>query len=151
MRNLLEKCLRKYQSSRSRVEQALGLERRGEARKDSLLLSAVRHRLEIQWQARGVHPWDRHLCLDKKQAIFMEQTLTDTESAIARLFETMPEIDLIDLSVTDPRTDTLMLSGTVHRTDFQNAGHSPSVRMRLTAMGVSFEPLEMDYDYQFQA
>ena len=134
----LERYLRKHGWYRRRIEQALELERRGEARKDGLLLGKMEHRLEIQWQARGVHPWDRHLPRDARQARFIEQSLVDTEAAITRLFEAAPEVDLIELCVTDPESEATMLSGTVYRSDFQNVRPSPSVRMRLSEMGVDF-------------
>jgi hypothetical protein len=59
-------------------------------------------------------------------------------------------VDLIDLCVTEPESDVTMLSGTVHRADFQSVRPSPSVRMRLAEMGVTLEPLEMDYSYQLR-
>jgi hypothetical protein len=150
MWELLERYLRKHGWYRRRIEQALELERRGEVRKDGLQLGEMQHRLEIRWRARGVHPWDRHLPRDARQARFIEQALVDTEAAIARLFEALPEVDLIDLCVTEPKSDATMLTGTVHRSDFQNVRPSPSVRMRLTEMGVSFEALEMDHSYQLR-
>ncbi len=150
MLKLLETYLRKHGWYRRRIEQALNLERRGEARKDGLQLCAMRHRLEIRWQARNVHPWDRHLPRDVRHARFIEQALMDTEAAIARLFEASPELDVMDLCVTHPESDATMLSGTVQRSDFQNAGSSPSVRMRLMEMGVMFDSLETDYNYQLR-
>jgi hypothetical protein len=151
MWELLEKYLRKHGWYRRRVEQALELERRGEVRRDGLQLGQMQHRLEISWQAREIHPWDRHLPRDARQARFVEQSLLDTEAAIARLFEALPEVDLIDLCVTDPQSDATLLSGIVQRSDFQNVPQSPSVRMRLTGMGVRFESLEIDYSYQLGA
>jgi hypothetical protein len=150
MLELLEKYLRKHGFYRRRIEQALDLERRGEVRKDGLQLGEMQHRLEIRWRARGVHPWDRHLDREERHARFIEQALIDTEAAIARLFEALPEVDLIDLRVTHPGSDATMLSGSVHRSDFDDRRLSPSVRMRLTEIGVSLEALEMDYSYQLR-
>jgi hypothetical protein len=150
MWRLLERFLSSHEWYRRRIEIALGLERRGGARKDGLQLGKMQHRLEIRWQARNIHPWDRHLPRDVRQARFIEQSLVDTEAAIARLFEALPEVDLIDLCVTRPESDAAMLSGTVLRSDFQNLTPSPSVRMRLTEMGVSLGALEMDYGYQLR-
>jgi hypothetical protein len=147
---LLETYLRKHGWYRRRIEQALNLERRGEVRKDGLHLRTMRHRLEIRWQARNVHPWDRHLSRDVRHARFIEQALVDTEAAIARLFEASPELDVIDLCVTHPESDATMLAGTVPRSDFQNAGSSPSVRMRLMEMGVMCDSSETDYNYQLR-
>lgn len=149
MWKLLEKYLGSQQWYRRRIEQALGLERRGEARKDGLRLGKMQHRLEIRWRARDIHPWDRHLPGEVKQTRFVEQALVDTEAAIARLFDSLPEIDVIDLCVTEPESDAPMLSGTVYRSDFQNVCPSPSVRMRLTEMGVTLE--SMDYGYALRA
>jgi hypothetical protein len=106
--------------------------------------------VEIRWRARGIHPWDRHLSPDARHSRFIEQAASDTEAAIARLLATLPEVDVIDLWVTEPESGATMLSGTVHRSDFQNARPSPSVRMRLAEMGVNFETLEMDYSYQLR-
>ena len=150
MWELLEKYLRKHGWYRRRIEHALDLERRGEVRNDGLQLGEMQHRLEIRWRARGVHPWDRHLPRDERHARFVEQALLDTEAAIARLFDALPEVDLIDLRVTDPSSDATMLSGSVHRSDFQSLQPSPSVRMRLAEMGVSIEALEIDYSYQLR-
>jgi len=66
------------------------------------------------------------------------------------LFEALPEVDVIDLRVTDPKSGATMLSGTVHRADFANLRPSPSVRMRLIEMGVNFESFETDYSYQLR-
>jgi len=150
MWELLEKYLRKHGFYRRRIEHALDLERRGEARKDGLQLGEMQHRLEIRWRARGIHPWDRHLDREERQARFIEQALIDTEAAIARLFEALPEVDLIDLRVTDPGSHATMLSGNVHRSDFENRQPCPSVRMRLIEMGVNVESLETDYNYQLR-
>ena len=65
-----------------------------------------------------------------------------------RVYVALPEVDLIDLWVTDPASEATMLSGTVRRFDFLHVQPSPSVRMRLSEMGVNFESLEMDYSYQ---
>jgi hypothetical protein len=150
MWELLERYLCKHGWYRRRIEQALDLERRGEVRKDGLQLGEMQHRLEIRWRARGVHPWDRHLPRDERHARFIEQALIDTEAAVARLFEALPEVDLIQLCVTDPGSDATMLSGAVHRCDFQIVRPSPSVRMRLMEIGVSFESVETDYSYQLR-
>ena len=151
MWKLLEKFLGSHEWYRRRIEQALGLERRGEVRKDGLQLGRMQHRLEIRWRARGIHPWDRHLSGDLRQARFIEQALCDTEAAIARLFEALPEVDMIDLCVTEPESDASILSGTVRRSDFQDVRPSLSVRMRLMDMGVTFEFCETDYRYRVGA
>jgi len=150
MWDLLERFLCSHGYYRSRVEQALKLEQRGGVPQDGLSLSDLQHRLEVRWNARDVHPWDRHLPTEERRAAFIGQALTDTEAAIARLFESLPEVDVIDLKVLEPESDSILLSGEVLRYDFQHVRPSPSIRMRLTEMGVSFEALEMDYGYQLR-
>jgi hypothetical protein len=151
MWDLLERFLCSHGYYRSRVKQALKLKQRGGVREDGLNLSDLQHRLEVRWHARDVHPWDRHLPREKRRAAFIGQALTDTEAAISRLFESLPEVDVINLKVMEPETDSILLSGEVLRYDFHHVRPSPSVRMRLTEIGVSFEPLEMDYGYQLRA
>ncbi len=148
MLRFLEKYLNSYRWRRRRIQQALELERRGEARRDGLQLDSMEHRLEIQWRARDVHPWDRHLPWDERHRRFVEQSLVDTEAALSRLFEASPEIGVIDFRVAEPTSGATMLSGEIVRADFENARSSPSVRMRLSEMGVTFESLEMDHSYQ---
>jgi hypothetical protein len=150
MRNFLERLLGNEGWQRGRIERALELERRGEARKDGLQLLCVQHRLQIRWQARAVHPWDRHLPREERQRRFIEQSLADTEAALARIFAASPEVDVIDFRVREPRTGATMLSGEIERASFDNARSSPSVRMRLIEMGVNFESLEMDRNYQLR-
>jgi hypothetical protein len=150
MWDFLERLLCSHDHYRRRIEQALELHRRGGARKDGLQLGNLQHRLEILWRARETHPWDRHLPQAVRLARFIEQALVDTEAALARLFKALPEVDVIVLCVTDPSTEATVLSGTVTRSDFQSMRPSPSVRMRLSQIGVSLESLDMDYGYQLR-
>ena len=64
------------------VERALALHLRGEVRNDGLKLRKVSTQLEIEWQARDVHPWDRDDPPDKKALRFVRPSLADTEAAI---------------------------------------------------------------------
>ncbi|SRR5579871_2542555 len=150
MWDLLERILCSHGYYRRRVEQALKLEQRGGVREDGLNLGDLQHRLEVRWHTRNVHPWDRHLPSEERRVRFIEQALHDTEAAITRLFESVPEVDVIDMKVMEPGSDSILLSGEVRRYDFQHVRPSPSVRMRLSEMGVSFEALEMDYGYQLR-
>lgn len=150
MWDFLERYLCSHGYYRRRIEQALELNRRGAARKDGLQLGNLEHRLQILWRARETHPWDQHLPPDVKQSRFIEQALIDTEAALARLFKAVQEVDVINLCVTDPVSDATIISGTVSRSDFQNMRPSPSVRMRLSQIGVSLESLELDYGYQLR-
>jgi hypothetical protein len=142
MRQLLERCFRKLDQWRFRrsVEDALALHRRGEVRSDGLKLNCMSSHLEIRWHARDIHPWDRDLLRgSRKQAAFTEQALADTEAAILRLFEKLPYVDVIELSVLEPASETLIAAGTVHRTDVSTRrAHLLSVGMRLREIGVQY-------------
>lgn len=137
---------------RRRAEHALALNRRGEARNDGLVLKAIRNRLEIQWRARDIHPWDRNLPPERIAPIFVEQALADTEAAVSRLFLALPQIDLIDLTVLGLESDAVIIAGTVDRSILGKGPLAPSVRMRLRQLGLNyhlagshFEPLDDDY------
>jgi hypothetical protein len=122
-----------------RVKKALALHLRGEARRDGLTVDNVSSRLEIRWRARDIHPWDRHLAGYETEVLFAEQALADTEAAVFRLFERLPEVDIIELSVLDPKSETLIAAGTVHRSDLIVARpHLMSVGMRLREVGVRY-------------
>ena len=123
---------------RRNIDWALGLNRRGEVRRDGLTLNIARNHLEIQWRARDVHPWDQDLPLQKRAVALFEQTLTDTDAAISRLFRALPQVDVIDLSVLEPAAEDIMLNGAVHRSTFSEREGLPSVRMRLYGLGVSY-------------
>ena len=142
MRQLFERCFRKLDHWRFRrnLEDALALQRRGEARSDGLRLDAMSSHLEIRWRAREIHPWDRDLLSgSRKQAAFAEQALADTEAAILRLFEKLPHVDVIQLRVLEPDSETLIAAGMVHRTDLSaRRAHLLSVGMRLRDIGVQY-------------
>jgi hypothetical protein len=128
--------LRRYHR---RIKRALALHLRGEARKDGLKVDNVSSRLEIRWRARDIHPWDRHLARYEREVMFAEQALTDTEAAVGRLFEKLPEIDVIELSVLEPTSETLIAAGTVHRSDLNTVRpRLLSVGMRLREVGVKY-------------
>ena len=121
------------------VGRALALNR-SEARPDGLRLTALRNRLEIQWRARGIHPWDRDLAPAEAIRTFVEQSLFDTEAAIVRLFDALPQVDVIDLSVLGLATDDVLIAGTVSRADLNEYRRtcSPFEEMRLRLLGVSY-------------
>jgi hypothetical protein len=124
---------------RNKIRKALALNLRGEMRNDGLKLEKVTHRLEIEWCAREIHPWDRvrNLSADENERLFMEQSLADTEAAIHRLFEMLPHVDLIALRVSEPGSKRMLLAGTVSRTGVEESGRL-SVGMRLRLSGVTF-------------
>jgi hypothetical protein len=141
MWRLLKSFLRKSDLWRyhRRIKRALGLHLRGEARRDGLTLDNVSNHLEIRWRARDIHPWDRHLAGCESDVMFAEQALDDTEAAVFRLFERLPEVDVIELSVLEPGSEILIAAGTVHRSDLDEARpHLLSVGMRLREVGVRY-------------
>jgi hypothetical protein len=87
----------------------------------------------VRWRARDIHPWDAQA--SNKAQLFGEQLLADTEAVILRLFKTLPQVDVIDLKVFVPTSDSMIMSGVVHRSELDSVG-SLSVRMRLQQMGV---------------
>ncbi len=132
------------------LEWALALHRRGEVRRDGLKAVVVRNRMEIEWRARQIHPWDQDRPPEVRKALFVRQALCDTEAAIDRIFSSMPYLDEIRLRIVDPDSNAEIVAGEVSRTDCVEArGHS-SVGMRLHASGVRFhstgyslEPLDL--------
>jgi hypothetical protein len=124
---------------RRNLDRALALHLRGEVRRDGLTLKNACNRLEIQWWARDIHPWDRDLPSEKEASLFAEQTLADTEAAIFRLFEALPQVEVIKLSVLGPKSETPIMSGTVHRSTLSTARRGlMSIGMRLMDLGVCY-------------
>src|SRR5438067_6710816 len=118
---------------RRRIAHALALNRRGDARSDGLRPHAIRTRIEIEWRARDVHPWDRDYPPQEKARLFVAQSLVDAETAIFELFDRLPQIDVIDLVVRHPVSDDTIMTGAVARTAVSGERrHSASIRMRLS-------------------
>lgn len=139
---------RRRQRFRDRVIRALALNRRSEVRRDGLLYDRICTRLEIDWQARDIHPWDRELGSAREARLFAEQCLADVEAALHRLFNLLPEIDLIALRVIDRESLAAILTGSVARDDMNAVDFAPSTQMRLKRLGLKyrldgwrFEPL----------
>ena len=140
MWRVLQASLRRLQGRRDlrRVRSVLEQVGRGEARRDGLRLNKICNRLEIQWRARNLHAWDGDLPLERRAPLFVEQTLADTEAVIMRLFEALPQVDAIDLTVLEPESDHTMLVGTVSRSVVTGHRRPLSVKMRLSELGVQF-------------
>ena len=130
-----------------KIKRALTLNQRSDMRSDGLKLKNVCNRLEIEWCARDIHPWDRHDPPETRASLFVRQCLNDTDAAITRLFETLPQVDVIAVRVLEPATEEVIVAGTVRR-----AAPAPdtvlSAGMRLRQRGVTyhsdgwrFEPL----------
>jgi hypothetical protein len=140
MWQILKSCLHRLKllMYRGRIERVLARIGRGDVRGDGLRLNKVCNRLVIQWRARDIHPWDRGLPVERSAAALDEQTLADTEAAISRLFEALPQVDVIDLTVLGPASEATMLAGTVHRSVLSGSRRLLSVRMRLRELGVDY-------------
>jgi hypothetical protein len=120
-----------------KVNDALALHERSEVRSDSLPLKSMCNRLEIRWRAREVHPWDFCLPTREKESAFLRQLMEDAEVALMRLFERLPEVDEIGLTVLDLQADNVLLSGTVQRSALARpCDRTPSVRIRLAFLGL---------------
>jgi hypothetical protein len=130
-----------------RITDALALNNRGEVRGDGLSLKHFHNRLEIEWQARDVHPWERDLPESRLTELFVEQCLDDTSAAIERLFCDLPEVEFIDFRVIDADSSAPIIYGSVGRSEAEALGQvSPG--MKLKKLGATyrisnwrFEPL----------
>jgi len=129
------------------IARSLALYRRGEVRRDGLELVSFVNTLKICWRAREVHPWDRHLSQEQRMHTFNEQFVSDTEAAVVRLFDAMPQVDTIELCVFDPLSEKPLVEGTVSRSTLQNvlSLNLQSARMRLLQLGLQcFLPETME-------
>src|SRR3984957_20813897 len=111
--------LRRY---KKKVEGALALQRRGEGRRDGLILETVCNSMEVRWRARRMHPWDRNLPSGERELAFQQQTLADIEAAIVRLFEGLPQIDVLQVCVLEPKSETVIAAGAGHRSALAEGG-----------------------------
>lgn len=123
--------------TRQQVENALALQRRGEVRGDGLTLTQVSHHLEIEWRAREIHPWDRVSESEERELLFSEQSVADTDAALSRLFDKLPELDVIEFRVIHPHSDQRILAGTVERSARLPSTRRVSPRTRLWHRGVT--------------
>jgi hypothetical protein len=121
-----------------KVERALALNQRGEARSDGLEMTSAKTTLRIDWLAREIHPWDRDLPTETAERLFSQQCLDDASAAITRLFAEIPVLDSIELCVRREISGPTILSGTVYRYDSLRANDYASTGMRLRAIGLSF-------------
>ena len=141
MLHVLEKLSRKLEGYRYRrnIVRALALHRRGEIRRDGLVPSSVTTRLEMEWRARDIHPWDRRILSPaERAAAFVQQSLADTEAAVYRLFAALPQVDVIALRVFDPTSGNLIISGSVSRADTLARNEGISIGMRLRYLGLTY-------------
>ena len=128
------------------VVKALKLKPRGGVANDVLVLNKVSGQLHLEWRARDVHPWDRDLPPGRQAELFLEQALQDTDAAILRLFQTLPEIDQIEIRVLDAYDSTkVILEGTVAREEALATDTSGSLRLRLRMLGVQYGRIVGDH------
>jgi hypothetical protein len=132
----------KYRTGRSpfitqRVHRALALPQRGGVAKDILLLKELFVHLRVEWFARDVHPWDRDLSKERQAELFTQQCLEDVDAAIPRLFNELPEIDVVEIGVLDRESNAKIITGVVNRENAR-ASADLSLAMRLNALGVNY-------------
>ena len=137
MRTLIPSLMRR--GIRSLVNRSLALRPRGGVVKDRLVLHKLSGQLQLEWHARAVHPWDRDLPASRQVEAYFEQAVADTDLAIPRIFQRLPEIDVIEIRVLDAQDPTkIMLAGVVTREDALSANLCHSPKMRLKMMGIQY-------------
>jgi hypothetical protein len=97
-------------------------------------------RLEIEWFARELHPWDRDLSPDQQAKMFVERAVVDTVAAIQQLFSDVPEIDGLNVRVWDrtPPGEPL-LAGSISRVELEECPEHCSPLMKLKSLGLVFQ------------
>jgi hypothetical protein len=130
--------IRKVSMSRA-LSEALALQRRGEARPDGIFSFSFAVKLAVNWRARDLHPWDFDMPEERKAPRLVDQTLHDTEAAIARIFAAFPEVDTLELNVFEkaPDSNRMIIAGVVIRSDLGRCA-STSIRMRLRMLGLNY-------------
>jgi hypothetical protein len=127
----------KVTSLRRRVDRALALHRRGEVRTDGLELRNMQTTMRVEWVAREIHPWDRHIASRLRERLFTRQSLEDVDAAITRLFDQLPEADALEVRVLRDGDNQLLFHGRVERAEVAMASHS-SPLMKLKSLGIKF-------------
>jgi hypothetical protein len=120
-----------------KIQRALALNQRGEARSDGLQMTSAKTTLRIDWLAREIHPWDRDLPAERAERLFSQQCLEDANAAITRLFAEIPVLDSIEVCVRRDISRPPILAGTVYRNSLTSNDYA-SIGMRLRAIGLSF-------------
>jgi hypothetical protein len=121
-----------------RVSKALAVQPRGAVRNDAVLqLADISLRLHVEWFAREIHPWDQDLPEGRRAELFALQSLEDVDAAIPRLFEQLPEIDVLEVAVLERASKTRIMAGTIHRHDLLSR-YGSSAGMRLKTIGINY-------------
>jgi hypothetical protein len=78
---------------------------------------------------------------EQKVSAFNEQLLSETEAAVGNLFDSLPQLDFVEINVLEPGCNKVLLAGTISRSDLQHVRRSSlqSIRMRLLQLGVHWE------------
>jgi hypothetical protein len=93
--------------------------------------------MRVEWVAREIHPWDRHIANRLRERLFARQSLEDVDAAITRLFEQLPEADTLEVRVLREGDNQLLFHGRVERAEVAVASHSSSL-MKLKSLGIKF-------------
>jgi hypothetical protein len=103
----------------------------------------VATRLEIEWYARDLHPWDRDLPLERKATLVAEESLTHTAAAIRRAFDQFPEVDAIEIRVLAPyNPHPLLFTGLVTREGAMQCAPNLSPAMTLKLLGIEYRMID---------
>ena len=124
---------------------ALALKPRGAVPKDVLAIKSLVVGLRVEWFAREVHPWDRDLPQRRQAELFAQQSLEDVDAVIPRLFEQLPEIDVVEIGVLERASESKIIAGVVHRSDL-NAQVSSSLGMRLKTIGINYRCADLRFE-----
>jgi len=128
----------------SRVSKVLALKRKRQGRSDGLVLKhlqtashAERTTLQVEWIARGVHPWDRTRAAESRQKLYTQQCLEDAQVAIHDLFDEITDVEAIAVRVFSSASQPPVMAGVVHRRDLKHSVFD-SPGMNLKTLGVNF-------------
>jgi hypothetical protein len=123
-----------------RVAKVLARGRRGGVLHDERRMRDISIHLDLQWQARELHPWDLDLSQERQAEIFAIQLLEDTVMMIRQLFGSLPEVDAIHIRVLEPlQSQRMLLEGTVSRATFQGCHACQSPAMSLKLLGICYK------------
>src|SRR5260221_11329896 len=116
MKKLIPSLMRR--GIRSLVNRSIALWPRGGVVNDRLVLHKLSGQLQLEWHARAVHPWDRDLPTFRQVEAYFEQAVADTDFEIRRIFQRLPEIDVIEIRVLDtPDPEKIIFAGDFLRED----------------------------------
>jgi hypothetical protein len=125
------------------VRRALALRPRGAIPNDVLILNSLilsGRCLKLEWRARDIHPWDRDLPLAEQGELFSQLAFQDTDTALIRLFQGLPEIEQVEFQVLKPDGGAdVILTGIVERERALDPDQALSLRMRLRNLGVTYQ------------